>query len=148
MAALKVQSLKDIVAAYGQSLGYYNEGLDKFVHSILLTYGEKLNQDDVISSLDDILFSLVKKYIPSPLGDKAQALARFKTIFLLNDGADDCGVSLFENGEISQNLRQLLKSDLLLPTPPIKITEMKVQKIETLAFFSAFNKLFHFLRKG
>ncbi len=148
MVALKVQSLDGIVTAYAQSLGYRDEGLQKIVNFLMDNYAEKLNQEDVIASLDEILYATVKKFIPTPRGEKMQALAMFKAIFLLNDGAEKCGLALFEKGEISPELQQLLKENVLQSAPQIKASKMDAQKIETIDFFAFLGKLFHLFRKG
>ena len=148
MVALKVQSLDGIVNAYVQSLGYHDEGLQKVVDFLMINYAEKLNQEDVIASLDEILYAIVKKYIPTPRGEKTQALALFKAVFLLNDGAEKCGLSLFEKGEIAPELQKLLKENVLQSAPQIKTSKMDAQKIETIDFFAFLGKLFHLFRKG
>lgn len=148
MVALKVQSLDGIVTAYVQSLGYHGESLQKTVSFLMETYAEKLNHEDVIASLDEILYAIVKKYIPTPRGEKTQALALFKAVFLLNDGAENCGLSLWKKGEITSELQQLLKDNMLQSAPQIKATKMEAQKIETIDFFASLNKIFHIFRKG
>lgn len=148
MVALKVQSLDGIVTAYAQSLGYQNENLQKTVNFLMDNYAEKLNQEDVIASLDEILYAIVKKYIPTPRGEKTQALSLFKAVFLLNNGAEKCGLALFENGEITPELQQLLKENVLQSAPQIKTSKMDAQKIETINFFAFLGKFFHLFRKG
>lgn len=148
MVALKVQSLDGIVTAYAQSLGYRGENLQKIVNFLMDNFAEKLNQEDVIASLDEILYATIKKYIPSPRGEKTQALAMFKTLFLLNDGAEKCGMALFEKGELSSELQQILKENPLQSAPQCKMTKMEVQKIETINFWAFLGKIFHLFRKG
>ncbi len=148
MVALKVQSLDGIVTAYAQSLGYRGDGLQKTVSFLMDNYAEKLNQEDVIASMDEILYAIVKKYIPTPRGEKTQALAMFKAVFLLNEGAEKCGLALFEKGNITSDLQQILKENMLQSAPQIKPSEMDAQKIETIDFFAFLGKLFHLFRKG
>ena len=148
MVALKVQSLDGIVTAYLQSLGYQGENLQTTLDFLMKNYADKLNQEDVIASMDEILYAAVKKYLPSQRGDKTQALAMFKTLFLLEKGAENCGSALFENGFVTDELQQKLKANPLQAAPQVKMTTMEAQKIETLPFFAFLGKIFHLFRKG
>lgn len=144
MVALKVQSLDGIVTAYVKSIGYCGENLHHVVNFLIENCVAKLNQDDVIASLDELLFTIVKKYLPSPRGDKTQALAMFKAVFLLHQGAEKCGLALFEKGELVPELQQILKENVLMSAPQVKMSKMEAQKIEPIRFFAVLGKIFHF----
>ena len=148
MVALKVQSLEGIVTAYVKSLGFQAVNLQKIVQFLMQNHAQKLNHNDVISSLDEILYQQVKKYLPNQREEKTQALAMFKAIFLLHNGAEISGLSLFEKGEIPSQLQQILTENPLKSAPQIKKSKMDAQKIETLDFFALIGKIFHLSRKG
>lgn len=148
MVALKIQSLDDIIVAYGKSLGFDNENLSNLTHIIQTQYADKINENDVIGSLDDILYALVKPYLPPHKRDKPQALAMFKMLFLLNNGADICGIELFEKGVLSAQMQQILSDNRLQIVPPLKMSKMEPQKIEPINWLAPLTKLVHLFRKG
>lgn len=147
MVALKVQSLDDIMMAYFASLGYQDKEIKKIIPFIHLNYEKKLDPEKVIASLDDVLYGIVKKYLPATKQNKQQRLSYFKTVFLLNEGAKLCGGSLFEKGEIPETLQAKLKENFVQAAPEIKFSKMEPQKIENLEFFNFFAKIFNLFHK-
>ncbi len=147
MVALKVQSLDDIMMAYFAALGYQDKDIKKIIPFIYQNYEKKLDAEKVIASLDDILYAIIKKYLPSSKQSKQQRLAYFRTVFLLNDGAKICGVSLFEKGEIPESFQAKLKENFVQAAPEVKFSKMEPQKIENLEFFNFFAKIFNLFHK-
>ena len=55
MAAIRVQSLDDIVSAYFKSLGFSGKNLEKAVAALLTKHRFEIETDDVIAALEEIL---------------------------------------------------------------------------------------------
>lgn len=88
MAALKVQSLDDIVRAYFQTLGFDGENLAKAAAEVLEKYRGDLDGNDVTGSLDKILAGHFKSCFGDEKLNDSQRTAMFKLAFLQINGAD------------------------------------------------------------
>lgn len=148
MVTLKVQSLNDIIAAYCQSLGYEGRALQTAVKVIADRFGGQLNTEDVIASLDKMLLSNIKKYLPDGHLNAYQKVAIFKAVFLMNDGAKKWGSAIFEEKELPDALKKALAEHKLSVVPEFKVSHMEPQKIETPNPLSLFGKIVNLFHKG
>ncbi len=148
MAAIKIQSLEDVVEAYCRSLGYNGKNLEQAVAAINGHYLEKINAEDIITSLDNILLERIQEFFVDAQMKDFQKTAVFKAVFLSVGGADKWGNLLFEKGELPEELCRLLKKYKLVPVPEVKISCMPAQKVDVPSFSGLFHKFTHFFRKG
>ena len=81
MAAIKIQSLEDVVEAYCRSLGYNGKNLEQAVAAINGHYLEKINAEDIITSLDNILLERIQEFFVDAQMKDFQKTAVFKAVF-------------------------------------------------------------------
>lgn len=148
MVTLRVQSLDDIITAYCRSLGFEGKSLQAAVKVIGSRFGDKLNHEDVIASLDKMLLDAVKKYLPDNKLGNDQKTALFKAVFLLQNGAKKWGCVVFEDKEFPADLQKALAGHKLMAAPEFKVSHMQPQKIEASNPLNAFRKIGDFFHKG
>lgn len=148
MAAIKIQSLDDVVEAYCRSLGYNGENLKHAVAALNRNYHEKINPVDVIVSLDNILLERIQEFFVDAQTENFQKTALFKAFFLSAGGAEKWGGALFEKGDLPKELCLQLKEHKLEPVPDVKISCMPAQKVDMPSFSGFFHKFSKFFHKG
>lgn len=148
MAALKVQSLNDIITAYFKSLGFKEEGLEKAVQAMVVKYQNRLDEKDVIASLDAILVSHLKLNFEDDKLDDTQKAAMFKLVFLEQDGASKWGAEAFVSEKWPRSMVDCLKNSAIVIAPGYKISHMEAQKIEAAHPIKAVRKILNIFNKG
>ena len=149
MVALKIQSVNDVVAAYVQSFGYSDAEAQVLTAEIMQNYAEKLNADDLLSSLNEIVYQKIKPlFAHAKNSEKTQNLALFKALFLMHDGAKICPTQLFDDKPLPAQLVEKINFDELKNAPLIKRSQMEAQKIEPIEFWKTLGQLLGLVKKG
>lgn len=142
MAAIRVQSLADIVSAYFKSLGFSGKNLEKAVAALLTKHRFEIETDDVIAALEEILQkNLDENFADVDLPDMSKR-AWFKTAFLLLDGAEKWGVGAFTGEIADKDYAGQIKGLNLCQVPGYKVSHMAPQKIEPPHPLKVFSRIF------
>ncbi len=147
MAAIKIQSLEDIVGAYLKSLGFKDEMLSSAVRFVVTNYLSGFNGGDVIGALDDIVLQNVNVNFGEKLLPDEQKTAWFKAAFLLNDGAQKWGIETLCGKKVSAEAVRVIRSSWLKIVPDYCLSQMKEQKIEPIKTVSLLGKVLSFWGK-
>ena len=148
MAAIKVQSLEDIIEAYCCSLGYKDRKLQQVVKLISEQYANRINSQDVVASLDSIIIDKTGSYLNGDDLSEKQKMLMFRLFFLLNDGAEKWGVSLWEKRELPVDCIDAMKSFNFAVVPEFCISCMKPQNIESPNPLGILHKIKRLFYKG
>ena len=118
MAAIKIQSLNDIVAAYLKTINVSEAFVPEWV--------AKVEQEgDVIASLDRLLLPAAEQLYPEKKFDKHQKIAGFKLAWL------SLGFSELHPGQkIDEEILDELKKVRFNPAPEYKMQKMIPQPLE------------------
>lgn len=148
MAALKVQSLDDIVRAYFQTLGFDGENLSKVAAEVLDKYRGDLDGNDVIGSLDKILAGHFKSCFGDEKLNDSQRTAMFKLAFLQINGADKWGATAYLSAKWPHAMCEEIKKAAVVIAPQYKISHMEPQKIETVQPMNVMRRVVSLFHKG
>lgn len=131
MVAIKIQSLDDIVKAYLENLGFKKNALTKASEEVKKLLEGRVNNDNVLSSLDDLTVASAKQIFDSS-GDNAEQLsALFKLSYLTNNGADKWGADIFDHQKITAAMKKQMLEKAICVVPHYQMSEMKPQVIES-----------------
>ena len=148
MAAVKIQSLKDVVRAYLKSLGFAGENLSKAVDYVVGNEMSGFESGDVVVFLDGILLRNIRKSIvEDKLGDE-QALALFKAAYLVGNGAERWGVEILNGGEFPTELTEMMTAGFFTVVPEYQMSRMLPQRIEPARSLSWPRRVLRLFRKG
>lgn len=117
MAAVKVQSLDDIVSAYLQDL--------RIPAELVPEWAAAVQGDDVIAALNDLLLPTAEQVYPERYFDKAQKIAGFKLVWLSLGGGE-----LHPGQKPGDDLQAALKEKRLVPAPKAEPHKMQPQRLE------------------
>lgn len=148
MVAIKIQSLDDIVKAYLQNLGFEGKRLDSAVGMLLMRLGNDYNADNVLSSLDELIYKSAQQIFEKNKLAKEQKIAMFKLCFLLNDGAQKWDVQVLLGDKIDNKIATLMQEKILQVAPPYKFSVMKPQVIETVDLGEVIEKIMKTSKKA
>lgn len=148
MAAVKIQSLKDVVRAYLKSLGFAGDNLSKVADYVAGKEMSGFESGDVVAFLDGILLQNIKKNIvENKLGDE-QALALFKAAYLIGDGAEKWGVEVLNDGKFPSALTEMMTAGFFTVVPEYQMSRMLPQRIEPACGLSWPKRVLRLFRKG
>lgn len=148
MAAVKIQSLKEVVRAYLKSLGFEGDRLSQAADYIAGNVMSGFESGDVVAFLDGILLQNIRKNIvENKLGDE-QALALFKAAYLVGGGAEKWGVEVLNGKKFPAALAELMTSGFFTVVPEYQMSRMQPQKIEPVRSLSWPGKILRLFRKG
>ncbi len=143
MAAIRVQSVDDIVRAYLETLNAGKEKQKTAALSQML--GELLdNKDskDVVSEIDLLLLKKARRIFQKFQGSDEQLLALYKFCFLKAGGLKKWQDNLFSE-KYSSRFAAALKKEVPVNAPPYVLSKMEAQKIESLAPKNFWQKIIH-----
>ena len=118
MAAIKIQSLNDIVAAYLKTINVSEAFVSEWV--------AKVEQEgDVIASLDRLLLPAAEQLYPEKKFDKSQKISGFKLTWLSLGGSE-----LHPGQKLEAEFLAKLKEKRFDPAPEYKMQKMIPQPLE------------------
>ncbi len=142
MAAIRVQSLADIVSAYFRSLGFSGKSLEKAVSVLLEKHRFEIETNDVVAALEELLQKNLDENFADINLPAESKRAWFKTAFLLSNGAEKWGVGAFTGEASDRCYAEQLKKLNLCQVPDYKVSHMAPQKIEPPHPLRAFSRIF------
>ena len=118
MAAIKIQSLNDIVAAYLKTINVSE--------ALVPEWAAKAEQEgDVVASLDRLLLPAAEQLYPEKKFDKSQKISGFKLSWLSFGGSE-----LYPEQKLEPEFLAQLKENRFDPAPGYKIQKMIPQPLE------------------
>lgn len=148
MAAVKIQSLKDVVRAYLKSLGFAGEKLSKAVDYVVRNEMSGFESGDVVAFLDGILLRNIRRNLTENGLKDEQALALFKAAYLIGDGAEKWGVEILNGGEFPAALTEMMIAGFFTVVPEYQMSRMLPQRIEPARSLSWPRRVLRLFRKG
>lgn len=147
MAAIKIQSLRDVARVYLQTLGYQMSELSDDDISFFLSAAEIHCEtaEELVCKADEILFDNALKIFNDISFEKRQTVAYFKLFFSIFDGAKICTVKNLVNGKIPSELVQRMRQRAVINAPEYQFDHMKPQIIDEVHWLS---RIFSCLKKG
>lgn len=135
MAAIKVQSIGDIITAYLETLGMSRDDdrLEFFVKELHASLGDLTGKEkDIVSLLDGVLCQKAQKIFDDLPAAPAQAAAIYKFCFLESGGFKLWGKE-FLHPENSETFKKALREKNVVTAPRYVLSRMQAQKIESIA---------------
>lgn len=146
MAAIKIQSLKDVARAYFQTFGYSADNITERDLDVFL--GMTPLQTDSASEWvkrADLIFFRYAQQIFGDIFEQQQLTAYFKLIFTLNQGSTQCSIQGLIKGEIPAALLNKMRQSRFLNAPQYHFEQMKPQVIDEPHWLS---RMFSCFKKG
>lgn len=148
MAAVKIQSLKDVVRAYLKSLGFEGDKLQNAADFIAGSLMSGFESGDVVAFLDGILLQNIRKnFSGNQFGDE-QLLALFKAVYLIERGAEKWGIVIWKSETFPPALVETAASGFFTVVPEYQMSRMLPQKIEPVRSLSRTKRILRFFCKG
>lgn len=146
MAAIKIQSLRDVTRVYLQTLGYQMSELTDDDISSFLSAADIRSEtaEELVRKADEILFDNALKVFNDIYFEKEQTVAYFKLFFSIFDGAKTCTVKDLIKGKIPPELVQKMQQQAVVNAPEYHFEHMKPQTIDEVHWFS---RIFSCLKK-
>ena len=139
MAAIKIQSLRDVARVYLQTLGYQMSELTDDDISSFLSAADIRSEtaEELVRKADEILFDNALKIFNDIYFEKEQTVAYFKLFFSIFDGAKICTVKDLVKGKIPSE-------QAVVNAPEYHFEHMKPQTIDEVHWFG---RIFSCLKK-
>ena len=142
MVAVKVQSLKDIIRAYLQNLGFSGQKLEAAVEDVAACAGDYYDGGSIVDFLDALPVSHMRRQRKFAGMPDYQIAALFKLVFIENDGAGRWGTLPWCQKELPTEMLALTERYAADMLPAYKASRMEAQPIESLRPVRWFTRLF------
>ena len=142
MVAVKVQSLKDIIRAYLQNLGFSGQKLEAAVEDVAACAGDYSDGGSVVDFLDALPVSHMRLQGKFASMTDYQIAALFKLVFIEHDGVRRWGTSPWCQKGLPAEMLVLAERYAADMLPAYQASRMKAQPIESLRPVRWFTRLF------